>query len=95
VKRVVNGFGDGEEGFAAFENFPLDVQAKFLEQRDEAIENFRHAAADGRGIDHFDALAQDKLGDGANFIDFGLAHDGGMIFEADVADGVFGGGGAH
>src|SRR5208337_2091636 len=54
VESVVERLGNLEEILAARHDVPTNAQAEFFREGHEAVENFGHTSADGRGIDHFD-----------------------------------------
>jgi hypothetical protein len=60
MKGVVEGLGDRVEILAADNDVPAEGQAQILGQRNDAIENFGNAAAEGSGIHHFDAAPKQR-----------------------------------
>src|SRR5215472_335828 len=73
VQSVVKRFGDVEEFLGAFYHLPADAEIEFFRKRDEAIEDFRNAASHGSGVDHLDAAAAQRFGQGAQFLDLARA----------------------
>ena len=73
VQGVVERFGDVEEFFGTLHHLPADAKIEFFRKRHEAIEDFRNAASHGGGVDHLDAAASQRFGQGAQFLDLACA----------------------
>ena len=85
VQRVVKRLGHFKEILAAGHDVPFDVEFQFFRQRHQAVENLRHAAADGRGVDHLDAAAAQGLGQRAQLFDFSCAQQFGIVVQRNAA----------
>lgn len=65
MKCVVEGLGDREEILAPGNDVPAEGQSEILGERNDAIEYFGNASADGSGIHHFDGAAEQRTGEDA------------------------------
>ena len=57
MQRVVEGLGDREEVLASGNDVPAKGQPQIVGERNDAIEYFGNAAADGSGIHHLHTAA--------------------------------------
>src|SRR5260370_4835687 len=87
VKRVVKRVGSLKKSLAAAHDLPFDLEVQFLRQGHQAIENFRHAAANGRRIDHLDAPPPQRLCQRAQLLDFTCAKQFGIVIQWNATEG--------
>jgi hypothetical protein len=60
MKGVVKSLGDGEEVFTAGNDVPAKGQSEIFGERNDAIQYFGNATADGSGVNHFDVAAEQR-----------------------------------
>src|ERR1700730_12146610 len=81
----MEGLGDLKEILAAGHYFPAYVDPELLGERNEAIQDFRHTAADSGGIDHEHRAPGERFGECAEFGYFACADDGGVVIQRNPA----------
>ena len=86
VQGVVERFRDVKEIFAAGHHVPLEMEIQLFRERYQAIEDFRYAAANGRGIDHLDAVAAQRFRKCAQLFDFARAMEPGVVVQRDARE---------
>ena len=82
VQRVVKRLGDLEEIGAAFEDLPADVDVELARERHEAVEDLRHAAADGGRIDHQHVALDERARQRPKLVDLGRPEQRDVVVEA-------------
>ena len=89
VQGVVEPLGDLEEIIPAGDHVPFRLQAQLVQQGNQAIQNFRHTAADGRRIDHADGLARQRVCQRRQVVDLARPDDGSVILQRLLPCGSF------
>ena len=87
LERVVHHLGRVEELLAPVDHLPLAVEPDVDHQRDQRVEDLRHAAAERGRRDVEDALALQPLGALADLVDQRAADDARVVGEVLVGDG--------
>lgn len=83
VKSVVEGFCHLEEIVASGDDVPPDGQTQLLENWHQSGQDFRHASAHGRGVDHLHGVAPQRSRQGPQLRHFRLAEDGSVVVNMD------------
>ena len=85
VQGVVEAFRDLKERLLAVDDIPIDVEADFVHQRNQAVENLRHAAAAECRVDLLHSAALEIPGQAADVVDLAGADDRGVGVEIQLA----------
>src|SRR5579864_4342170 len=85
VQSVVEGFCYIEKFLSSRHHVPAKPEIELFCEGHKAVENFRNAAANRGGVDHFDAAAAQRFGQGAQFLDLAGAYHLRIVFERDAA----------
>ena len=81
VQGVMEFLRDLEELPPPFDHVPANIQPQFLEQRNHPVEDLRHAAADGRGVDVQYPLSPQMHGDEPQVLHDGFPDDGDIVID--------------
>jgi hypothetical protein len=85
LERVVHQLGDVEELLAAQDHPPVHVEPHVPHERDQRVEDLRHAAAEGGGAHVQHALALERAGEVPDLLDQPATHEVGVVGEGPVA----------
>ena len=87
LERVVHELRRVEELLAAVDDLPLDLEPHVAHERDQRVEDLRHAAAERRRAELHDPRALQRLGQLADLLDQRATDDVGVVRQALVSHG--------